>query len=290
MISKICIGTAQFGLNYGVSNSVGIVPFSECEKIIAMARSNGARRLDTAFTYGKSEETLGEIGVTDFEIISKLPEIKENTSDVRSFVFESVEKSLEKLKVKKLYGLLLHRPNDLIKPHGDKLYDCLLQLKASSLVDKIGISVYEPEELIRYENYNIDLIQFPMNPFDIRFYESKAIENLSSQGVEIHVRSIFLQGLLLMSKEDRKPYFNKWEKNWNNWHSYLIEKKISALEACLGFISKFHQISNWVVGVNSLSQFDEILNVTNSLRNIEYSTFPETDVELLNPVHWIGKL
>lgn len=290
MISKICIGTAQFGLNYGVSNSVGIVPYSECEKIIETARVNGVKKLDTAYTYGKSEETLGQIGVSDFEVISKLPEINENTNDVRSFVFESVEKSLEKLKVKKLYGLLLHRPTDLIKSHGDKLYDTLLQLRESSLVDKIGISVYEPEEINRYEHYNFDLIQFPMNPFDVRFYESKAIENLSNQGLEIHVRSIFLQGLLLMSKEDRKPYFKKWEGNWNTWHSYLEEQKISALEACLGFISKFHQISNWVIGVNSFNQFEEIMYVTQSLKKLEYKMFPESDVELLNPVHWIGKV
>jgi aryl-alcohol dehydrogenase-like predicted oxidoreductase len=123
-MSKLALGTVQFGLNYGVANKFGIVEPSEVKKIFLLAKKSKINLIDTAIGYGQSEKIIGKIGILDFNFISKLPTIPPNCSDVDTWVEYNVKNSLLRLGVKSLYGLLLHKPKDLLGSSGKKLIKC----------------------------------------------------------------------------------------------------------------------------------------------------------------------
>jgi len=196
---KLGIGTVQFGLNYGVANRQGQVSQDEAKAILGHAWASGMDTLDTAIAYGDSEQRLGEIGIRDWRVVSKLPSIPDGCSDISQWVTDSVNESLQRLKVKCLYGLLLHQPKQLLGQAGGRLYSVLQQLKRDGRIEKIGISIYDPEELDAVcSHYHLDMVQAPFNIFDRRLIDSGWLARLAEQDTELHVRSVFLQGLLLM--------------------------------------------------------------------------------------------
>ena len=185
---KLALGTVQFGLKYGIANNRGLVPQDEVQMIIEYARKKGIYTLDTAIAYGNCEQRLGEAGVDDWEIVTKLPIIPEDCKELDQWVIYTVEKSLKSLKINKLYGLLLHRPQDLFEKNGKQLYQALEHVKQIGLVQKVGVSIYNPSELdVLFECYNIDLVQVPFNIFDSRLIESGWLRKLSEKGTEFHV-------------------------------------------------------------------------------------------------------
>ena len=146
-MKKIALGTVQFGLDYGIANKSGQVSIGEIRNIFEYAKMNSLDTLDTAIGYGDSEERLGTVGVSQWNVVTKLPAIPDSIKDVKTWVREAVEQSMLRLQVDQLNGMLLHRPNDLLNKHGDDLYTALEELKFDGLVKKIGASVYVPEEL-----------------------------------------------------------------------------------------------------------------------------------------------
>ena len=284
---RIALGTAQFGLSYGVANRQGQLTVQEGSKIISYAASVGVDTLDTAITYGDSENCLGQIGVKDWQVISKLPELPIGTNNVLNWVRESVHGSLQRLQTHQLYGLLLHRPQQLLSHKGQEVYNALSYLKEEGLVDKIGISIYSPNELKDLCNrFSFDLIQAPFNIFDRSLKQSGWLSRLKDVGVEVHVRSIFLQGLLLMNPSHRPAYFNRWQPLRTDWEQWLNTNNLTALQACLSFVLSNPDIDRVVVGVDCLSQLQEILAAT----TIEGVKPPDKlccdDPDLINPARW----
>lgn len=286
-MKKIALGTVQFGLEYGIANKSGQLSIDEIKNVLEYAKTNTLDTLDTAIGYGDSEERLGHVGVSQWDVITKLPTLPESIKDVKVWVRETVELSLLRLQTEQLKGLLLHRPDDLLHKQGDILYRALEELKEDGLVQKIGVSIYGPEELESlYSRYSLDIIQVPFNILDRRLKESGWLTRLSDQGTEIHVRSVFLQGLLLLSSKNRPDQFNRWEPLWNKWHAWLSEVDISPLQACLAYVLSELEIDRVIVGVDSLEQLKEILNATKNIR----SEIPEylhcNDIDLINPARW----
>ena len=194
---KIALGTAQFGLPYGVSNANGIVNSSEVKRILDLASSNSIDMLDTAISYGRSEEVLGSLGVDQFNIVNKLPNIPNSISDIHKWVNNEVSESLKRLKKSSFYALLLHNPSDLIGNNGQKLIIALEELKKQKIVKKVGVSIYDPNDLdFLTRIMDIDIVQAPINIVDRRLVNTGWLEKLNANGVEIHGRSIFMQGLL----------------------------------------------------------------------------------------------
>ncbi|WP_228051829.1 aldo/keto reductase [Sphaerospermopsis aphanizomenoides] len=288
IIGRIALGTAQFGLSYGVANRQGQVTVEEGSKIVSYAASVGVDTLDTAIAYGSSEECLGQIGVKDWRVISKLPEIPSGTTNIQNWVQECVDGSLGRLKISQLYALLLHRPQQLLQPQGRELYDTLNLLKTEGLVNKIGISIYSPKELpALFGQFSFDLIQAPFNILDRSLEESGWLSHLHNMGVEVHVRSIFLQGLLLMESDTRPSYFQRWYPLWMEWQNWLLNSGLNPLQACLGFVLSHPSIDRVVVGVDSFKQLQEILAATTA----ELSVNPPdklccNDPDLINPALW----
>lgn len=194
---KIGIGTVQFGLPYGVSNSSGQTSLSEARGILNFAKSNQINYLDTAPAYGNAESILGTIGVDQFRVISKFMPCTQNES-----LNIQLENTLNNLKIDSLYGYIAHRPMEL----NQKQWDDLFKLKQEKKIKKIGFSLNRPEELdiLLDKGMTPDLIQVPYNYFDNRF--KKHLIELKEKGCEIHARSPFLQGLFF-TKDIALPAF-----------------------------------------------------------------------------------
>src|SRR3989338_1375415 len=195
---RLAIGTAQFGLHYGIANQGGQVTRSAAKAMLQLAAENGIDTLDTAIAYGESETCLGEVGTQGFKLVTKLPAVPDDCADVSGWVQEQVAASLARLGVNVVYGLLLHRPEQLLRSEGKALYHTLQNLKETGQVQKVGISIYAPSELeVLTKQYCFDLVQAPFNLVDCRLHTSGWLKRLKDEGVEIHTRSAFLQGLLL---------------------------------------------------------------------------------------------
>jgi aryl-alcohol dehydrogenase-like predicted oxidoreductase len=283
----LVLGTAQFGLPYGVANQTGLVDRDEAEKILDCALHEGIDTLDTAVAYGDSERRLGEIGVGRWRIISKLPAIPAPVTDVGAWVRDSIDHSLRLIGVPSLYGLLLHQPLQLLEPMGGTLYRAMLEAKDRGEVGKIGVSIYAPEDLDALAPaFKFDLVQGPMNIFDRRLHTSGWLSRLHAAGVEVHIRSIFLQGLLLMEPSRRPARFNAWKHLWGEWDCWLKEQSLTPLQACMGFGVSQHDVDGIVVGVDSLHHFQGILESTKRIPVPPPGRLQSDDPELINPSRW----
>src|SRR5689334_783071 len=288
MSNRLALGTVQFGLAYGIANQSGQVSRDESAAIVNAAWAEGFDTLDTAIAYGESEYRLGEIGVAQWRVVSKLPAIPERCSDVAAWARDAVLGSLERLKLPKLRGLLLHRPQDLLGPHGDAVYQALVRIKDERMVEKIGVSVYSPDEIdALWSRHQLDLVQAPYNIMDRRLVTSGWLSRLHQAGTEVHVRSIFLQGLLLMSLHNRPMYFDRWQPLWQTWHRWLVDQQLSPLEACLGFALLPPEIDRVVVGVDSVEHLREIVAASH-VGPLEFpNDLANENPDLINPSKWI---
>jgi aryl-alcohol dehydrogenase-like predicted oxidoreductase len=189
--------------------------------------------------------------------------------------------------VNSIYGLLLHRPEQLLEAAGQALYKTLQGLKETGQVQKVGASVYAPSELGELTpRYRFDLIQAPFNLVDRRLHTTGWLQRLKDEGVEIHTRSVFLQGLLLMPQATRPAKFASWSELWSKWHGWLSRHKVSAVRACLAFPLSFSEIDRVVVGADSVSQLEQIISAATITAPVDLPDL-HCDVEsLINPTRW----
>jgi len=201
MSPQLCLGTAQFGLAYGITNTAGQVSEEEVREILLTAASNCLTMLDTAQAYGDAESILGRALSQDhsFKIISKLPALKKSCFTQEDCVTweRDFQKSLLCLRKSSIDAFLLHCASDLCKPGGEFLKEWLLSLRDRGLVSRLGVSIYDSMDLDYVSSDLLDLVQLPLSLYDQRLLEDGTIKYLRSQGCAVHVRSLFLQGLLL---------------------------------------------------------------------------------------------
>lgn len=284
---RIALGTVQFGLPYGIANQTGQVDQSAAESILVRARQHGVDTVDTAIAYGESESVLGVIGIDNFKVVTKLPAVPECCSDVTAWVRAQCLGSLDRLRLDSIYGLLLHRSQELVGPSGGALVKALEGMKADGLVKKIGVSVYSPAELETVIPVcDIDLIQAPFNLLDRRLSMSGWLTKLHSEGIEVHTRSAFIQGLLLMREENIPPKFSRWNYIWRAWHDWLDKSSTSPAQACLAFVLGFPEIDKVVVGVDNALQFDQIMDTAVPVPCLDFPELSCADEQLINPSNW----
>jgi len=284
---KLAIGTAQFGLDYGIANQHGQISHDEAQAILKHARASGMDTLDTAIAYGDSERRLGEIGILNWQVVSKLSAFPEDSNDFFNWAADAVNESLDRLKIKSLYGLLLHRPQQLLEQNGERVYRALQQLKHDGLIRKIGVSIYDPAELDALRSrYEFDIVQAPFNIMDRRLIDSGWLRRLADQGTELHVRSVFLQGLLLMTPADRPKKFNRWASLWSKLEYWLKHIELTPLQACLRYALSISEINKIIIGVDNLNQLKEILGATVGPVPQVPKELQTDDHDLLNPARW----
>jgi len=283
----LALGTAQFGLAYGVANKQGRISRVEAKAIFNVARSNRIDTLDTAIAYGESETHLGELGVADFKVVTKIPPFPLNHSNIEVWIRGQLAGSLDRLNADSIYGVLLHRSQDLLGPHGKIISRLFEQFKSEGVIEKFGISIYAPSELPAIiGNYQIDLVQAPFNLVDNRLYSSGWLSRLSAAGIEVHTRSAFLQGLLLMPPRELPNYFIEWAELWSQWESWLNENDVSAMDACMAFLKRFSGIDRVVVGVDSSLQLEQIVRASLNSAILDLPKISSLDEGLVNPSSW----
>jgi len=286
-MSKIALGTAQFGLPYGISNVNGQVERAEINQIFKQARTAGITMLDTAIAYGNSEENIGATDSEGFEVVTKLPPLTGAETSVSQWARSQIENSLAKLKRNSVYGLLLHNPADLLGAYGDELYASLALLKEEGLVKKIGISIYTPTELDSLiPTYLPDIVQAPLNVFDRLLETSGWLARLSKMNVEVHIRSVFLQGLLIQKPTERPANFEKWNQEFAKFDSWTESRQVSRLAACLGHVLSYPEISKVLVGVTSTNELAEIITATTGESQRAPDNLRSSDLELIQPINW----
>jgi aryl-alcohol dehydrogenase-like predicted oxidoreductase len=286
-MNRLALGTVQFGLPYGIANQLGQVTRQEAMAMLQLAAENSIDTLDTAIAYGESEACLGEIGTQSFKVVTKLPAVPENDTVVSEWVNQQLSESLSRLGCTSIYGLLLHRPEQLLGPNGEELYKALQTLKDKGQVQKIGVSIYSPDELnALMPRYHFDLVQAPFNLVDQRLSSSGWIRRLKDFDVEIHTRSSFLQGLLLMRKAEIPAQFLPWDRLWQTWHKWLDDHSVSAVQACLAFSLSFPEIDRVVVGADCKKQLAQIIDAAKSERIVDMPNLKCDDENLINPARW----
>jgi len=277
---KIALGTVQFGLDYGVTNPSGQVAIDEVRNILTFATNNEIDTLDTAAKYGNSEQVLGSCGVNNYQIITKTIPLDDDVNKV----IDGFHKSLESLNQKQVEGLLIHDISNVENKQFDALFSKLNELKQQGLIKKIGFSTYTPEQVnFLLENFDFDLIQVPFNVFDTRLIQDGQLQALKSKGVEIHARSIFLQGILL-NFDNLPDYFLTWKKQFTEYQAMVKNSGLSLLEYALNFSLSIREIDKILVGVNSENQLREIVQSVKEQSSLE--ACPIGDINLLNPSLW----
>ena len=291
-MSKIALGTVQFGIDYGINSENGQIRPEEVRGILNYAYSQNIDLLDTAPAYGSSEKVLGEANVQNFKVVTKTRHFDnaEISNDDIDLLKKDFSCSLVDLRQESFYGVLVHNARDLLKPGSEKLFDQLESLKQAEKIKKIGVSVYDNKQLQSIlENFDIDMVQLPFNILDKRLIDSGMLAILQNRGIEVHARSVFLQGLLLMSNQDRPRKFHRWNALWKTWHEWLNDNQITALEAAIRHAVSMPEISKVLVGVDTKDQLKEIIIASDGiLPNIPAELYTN-DVNLLNPSNW-GRL
>jgi len=289
-MSKIALGTVQFGVDYGINSINGKVSYREVEKILHCARIYNIDMLDTAPAYGNREQLLGNFKIQDFEIVTKTRHFECDiiTDQEIRLLVRDINQSLEFLKRKSVYGVLVHNADDLLKLGAEKIFNKLQEFKQQGLIGKIGASIYSINQLQKIiDNFDIDLVQLPFNILDRRLINNDMFKLLKERNIEVHVRSVFLQGLLLMAKQDRPKKFSRWDNLWTIWHEWLMDNNITALEATIRYATRMPEISKVLIGVDSKKQLQEVMAISSG----SFPEFPNelytNDTDLLNPVNWI---
>ena len=292
--SRLGLGTVQFGLDYGVTNAAGRVAPEDVNSILDRAASDGIGTLDTAFLYGESEAVVGRSGrQAAFEIITKTDKVSgaRNAGEAADRIERAFEISLSRLGVAGVDGLLVHDVNDLLGIHADAVWRRLTELRATGRARRIGVSVYEGREIDRLiGRFDFDLVQLPFNALDRRLAENGQLSALAARGVEIHARSIFLQGVLLQPPERLPAKLAPLRPVVTAMRESFTRAGLTVMEGLIASVLHQSEIDRIIVGTTSLRDLEEIVSAATRVGRPELAYLPDrwdvSDVRLLNPAMW----
>ena len=288
-INKLGLGTVQWGLPYGVANQHGITTPETVSALLNDARQHGIEVLDTASLYGKSEAVLGTNSLEGFKVVTKTPRFSaSHISDIEvNQLSETFQQSLGLLKCKKNYALLIHHADNLLVTGGEKLLAAMMQLKKDGLVEKIGVSVYDSMQVDAVmKKFTPDLVQLPFSVMDQRMLTSGHLERLKKEGVEIHVRSVFLQGLLLMPLKNIPAFFEPVRSLLTRWHAAAQEQGLTVNQAALSFVKNSPYVDTVLVGLDNLAQFRSCIDDFATNINFDATGLACNDSTFINPSRW----
>ncbi|NQV82496.1 MAG: aldo/keto reductase [Rhodospirillales bacterium] len=288
---KIGIGTVQFGTPYGIANGGGITPPDEIARILSRADELGDVVLDTAPAYGDSERVLGQALTPghSFRIVTKTPVFHTRTdiTDIGAAVADGLDESLRDLRQNEVHGLLIHHPEDASGPYADELIEALMRLKEQGKVRKIGISVYGDDDLdVVAKTGTFDIVQLPLNVLDRRLIDSGRLDALNGADMEVHARSIFLQGLLLMAPEKLSAYFSPLLPVLQHFRDDADTAGLTPLQAALGFIAGQPAIDDVIIGIDSFDHYQEILSAATDDAELDYTLYGCHDDRMVDPRQW----
>ena len=277
---RLGIGTVQFGQAYGISNLRGQVPLAEARAILTRAAGAGIGLVDTAANYGEAEQVLSRLDTGAFRIVSKTISLRHGVAAVIARARQSV-RTLGRVDL-----LLVHAVADLLGPSGDALWQALRELKAEGTVGGIGISAYvadDPAALA--ERFRPDAMQVPFSLLDQRLLRDGSLARLKALGVEVHARSIFLQGLLFLAEPPEKLKYAT--PLLEAVRARIAAAGATPLAAALGFVLSRPEVDVAVTGVTALPELEEILAAAAApLPDLDWAACALDDARLLTPSLW----
>ena len=257
--NKISIGTAQFGSKYGITNNKK-VSYKEIKKILECAYYNNIRSLDTAFSYGNAEKKLGKIGVKNWQVSSKFPTIPK-CHEPGKWIEKRLIETLNRLNIENLETLFVHNFNQLESCNFTKnIFFAMEKFKQKGLIKKIGISVYSPFKLKKLINeFKIDVVQSPANIFDNRIFTNEIQSFIKKNKIELEIRSIFLQGLILAKPEKIPKKFKEFISYFAKIDNISKNLNISKISLALSVLNgkKFRRI---IIGVTNKKELKDIID------------------------------
>ncbi|AZS17579.1 aldo/keto reductase [Paenibacillus lutimineralis] len=305
---KLSLGTVQLGMAYGIANRSGKPMKQEALEIIKLANNSGISMLDTAAGYGESEAIIGDFLKEDslseqdscerkpFQVTTKLSEIEVDKvysqNEMYNVLENKLKESLNRLSLNSVDYCMLHAPINMTS-HDGKTIEALKELKQRKLVNKIGVSVYTPEEVVQFLSIEeLDVIQVPINIFDLRLIQSGLLEALYNKGIEVHARSVLLQGLFTLTTDELPQHLSGAIQPLKLLGQ--LSKKVNLLPAQLGllFVRDLREISRLVVGCESKKQLAENIE-TMKLPALEQpiideilQSFDGISEKIINPSKW----
>jgi aryl-alcohol dehydrogenase-like predicted oxidoreductase len=292
-LSRIGLGTVQFGAKYGISNRCGQPGEKEVADILVRAVQAGFGYLDTATTYGDAEVLIGRHLPSGhgLRIVTKLPPVAGDTVEARhaNALLDALAISLDRLRVGRVHSVMIHHAIDLRKPGWQRIVEVLCEAKARGWTECVGASVYDAAELVMVERcFALGLVQLPLNALDRRLIASGCLERLKASGVEVHARSLFLQGLLLMEPATLPSHFAPLQEAIAGLRARWAEDGLTPLAGCLRSVLRIANIDAAIVGVNSLGELMEIeAAVADCAGNdIDYGLITAVDPIYLDPRRW----
>ena len=285
MAKKIILGTAQSISGYGVTNTKETV---DMHKLLNSFYILGGRDIDTAPDYANAEKIIG-VDSNLFNVTTKIPSIHDlSKKDYIQQASDSIKKSMNNLKLSSIDNLLIHDVGSFIENFNDDVRKFIESLKDNGVIKNFGASVYSPKELEQLMNLiSIDLVQFPLNPFNQVFISQNFLKKLNLQGISTYARSIYMQGLLVTEKYKSIPYFNKWSRNFESWFEFCRVQEISSPQACLAFIDSIDFLDGYVVGVTSPEELSELYHDRSVLKGGQFNQFAVNEGGLIDPRKWI---
>lgn len=289
-MTDLIIGTANFGNSYGLTK--GEVAKDSIQEILDLGMASGIKTLDTAYLYNNSYEVLSENNLANFGIITKTPKFSNcKTEDEAIRILQDfIDKTNNSFGLNNLKAILFHDSYDLSSEYGDLIYSRLKKEMDSNSV-QIGISVYDVSELEIIKDYNIEIVQAPLNIFDQRFISSSVVELLQNNKIEFHSRSVFLQGLMLMNASQARrcnPGALKYIKKLDD---ICLSAGVTRLQLCLSFLKSLNCVTSCLVGINSLQNLSQIINIWNGedpdrLLGVNYRDLNVNDDLIIDPRKW----
>lgn len=262
---RLILGTAAFGMDYGATNSRGIVPADEMKAILQKCRDLGITGLDTAQAYGQAEENIGQAGLGGFSVTTKITLLPQESADL---IPKKIEYSLAHLQLNKVKNLLLH--NDERIATGSDAASVTLALRAAKergQATRVGVSSYEPSMAFQLcEKHSLDVVQLPANIFDRRLMEGGHLERFLASGIEVQVRSVLLQGVLLGMPPPGRSVPQRVLDESALFRAKCKREGIDPLGAALAPVLGASPVIKIVVGVTGTDELEGIINALSGAR------------------------
>ena len=281
---KLALGTVQFGLQYGISNTKGVPTDLDLSQIFTTAIQNKINTFDTAIAYGNAEERIANFLPNEAQIISKFPKTSSNSE-----LKETIQSSIERLKQESLFGFMAHNGDFLIE--NPKLWEVLVNFKEKKKIKKIGYSLYTTKQLEQLLHLDLipDIIQVPFSLLDQKF--EPYFKELKAKNVEIHCRSVFLQGLYFMNTNALPEKVIPLKKELEQINEIARNKQISISDLALNFAYLNNNIDKVVIGVENDNQLIDNINAIVKWKKDtfifeEINKIKVSNKELLNPANW----
>jgi aryl-alcohol dehydrogenase-like predicted oxidoreductase len=291
---RLALGTAQFGMAYGVMNNRGCaVPTDEVAKILDLAWRSGVDLLDTAPAYGEAESVLsGALSLqSSFGIVSKVSTLGDTDRLDPSRIVDEINQSRARMGTAAFHGVLVHHAPDFLSASGPLLFGVLSRLRDAGVTRRIGVSVYDPKTLVEIvDRFPIDIVQLPLNVFDQRFVREGTIERLKERGIEVHVRSVFLQGVLVAEIKNLPNRFSAARDKIMAYDAGRKRAGLSRVASAFHFVMQCPGVDRIVIGVDSLINLQDDLRgyeeVCRWQGDIDYAPYMIDDPNIVDPRRW----